>query len=241
MTTTTTTKRNPDNLPLPPQHPLQRLRAPSRDLSAALHALGLASFAYSYNWLHTHPNDINSAYGWHFQYLTIIGLTLATVTFLLALLADLTLSPAMFTAKNKLSMCAAPLELLVSLLYWGLRLVDPALVVPPELELPVGADLSFHAAPAVFLLLDLLGFSPPWGITVLPSLAVSCAIALAYWFWIELCYSYNGFYPYPLFALLGSGQRMGLFGVSALLMAWNTVVLKWVYGRVNGVEGRQRR
>jgi hypothetical protein len=234
-----TAKPNPDTLPLPDRHPLQRLRAPSRDLSAALHTLGLASFTYSYHWLHTHPNDINSAYGWHFQYLTIIGLTLATMTFLMGLLADLTLSPRIFSAKNTLSMCAAPLELLVSVLYWGLRLVDPALVVPPEFELPLGADLSFHAAPAVFLLLDLLAFSPPWGITVLPSLGVSCAIALAYWFWIELCYSYNGFYPYPLFALLGSTQRMGVFAASAVLMALNTVVLKGVYARANGVEGRR--
>jgi hypothetical protein len=218
------------------RHPLQRLQSPSRDLSGLLHAIGLASFSYSYNWLLTHPNHINSAYGWHFQYLTIIGLTLATTTFILGLLADATLSPRLFAAKNVLSMCSAPMEVLVSLLYWGLRAIDPELVVPKELGLPLGSDLSFHLAPAVLLLLDLLFFSPPWTITVLPSLALSTAIALAYWFWIELCYSYNGFYPYPLFALLDNTQRVGLFGASAALMAINTVVIKWVYARVNGVQ-----
>ena len=145
------------------------------------------------------------------------------------------MSRRLFAAKNVLSMCSAPMEVLVSLLYWGLRAIDPELVVPKELELPLAPDMGFHLAPSVFLLTDLLFFSPPWTISVLPSLALSVGIALAYWFWIELCYGYNGFYPYPLFALLDNYQRMALFGASAVLMSVNTVVLKWLYGRVNGL------
>ena len=79
----------------------------------------------------------NASYGWHFQYLTIIGLALATTTFTLGFLADITLSPRLFLAKNILSVCSAPLECLVSTLYWGLWAIDPALVVPKELELPL--------------------------------------------------------------------------------------------------------
>ncbi|KAJ9605222.1 hypothetical protein H2200_010612 [Cladophialophora chaetospira] len=237
MSSTSNGQRSTADSLLPRRHPLQRHPSPSRSLSFILHITGLASFSYSYNWLLTHPNHINSAYGWHFQYLTIIGLTLATTTFLLGLFADLTLSPRLFRAKNVLSMCSAPMEVLVSLLYWGLRVIDPELVVPKELELPLPPDLGFHAAPSALLLVDLLFFSPPWTIAFLPSLALSTGIALAYWFWIELCYSYNGFYPYPLFALLDTTQRMELFGGSAVVMAGVTVVLKWLYGRVNGVVG----
>jgi hypothetical protein len=54
------------------------------------------------------------------QYLTIIGLSLATCTFMLGLLADLTLSPQLFLIKNALSVTSAPLEVLVSILYWSL-------------------------------------------------------------------------------------------------------------------------
>ena len=36
------------------------------------------------------------------------------------------------------------METLISTLYWGLRAIDPELVVPKELELPVETDLSFH-------------------------------------------------------------------------------------------------
>ncbi|KIX94043.1 uncharacterized protein Z520_10380 [Fonsecaea multimorphosa CBS 102226] len=218
------------------RHPLQKLQSPSRGVSALLHSAGLASFSYSFNWLSTHPNHINRAYGWHFQYLTIIGLTLATATFILGLLADLTLSPRLFAAKNVLSMCSAPMEVLVSTLYWGLRAIDPQLVVPKELELPLPADVSFHLTPSALLLVDLLLFSPPWTITVLPAILLSTVIAFLYWFWIELCYSYNGFYPYPLFGMLDQTQRAGLFGLSAVVMAGNTVMLKWLYSYLHGFQ-----
>jgi hypothetical protein len=43
-------------------------------------------------------------------------------------------------------------------------------------------------------------------------------------------------YPYPLFALLSTGQRILLFTSSAVLMTGSTMALKWVYGTVNGIE-----
>jgi hypothetical protein len=66
----------------------------------------------------------NEAYGWHFQYLTVIGLALSTLTFAFALLADLTLSTRLFLVKNLLSICSAPMEVLISVLYWSLRMVS---------------------------------------------------------------------------------------------------------------------
>jgi hypothetical protein len=221
------------------RHPLQRLSSPSRYISLTIHLLGLSSFTYSFHYLSANPNHINQAYGWHFQYLTIIGLLLATLTFTFGLLADLTLSRTLFQAKNVLSMCSAPMEVLISLLYWGLRAVNPELVVPKELELPLPPDLSFHFAPSAFLIVDLLTLSPPWTITVGPAFALSSCIAFGYWFWIEQCFAMNGFYPYPIFELVGFGGRVGLFLASAALMAVNTAVLSWVYRVVNGA-GEER-
>ncbi|EXJ79341.1 hypothetical protein A1O3_08843 [Capronia epimyces CBS 606.96] len=236
-TTGTTTTSTLDKLVQ--KHPLQRLASPSHSLSALVHTLGLASFAYSFNYLVENPNPISQAYGWHFQYLTIIGLALASATFMLGLLADLSLSRRLFVGKNILSVCSAPMEVLISILYWGLRLIDPELVVPKELELPFSADASFHLAPSVFLLIDLLLLSPPWTITLVPAVALSTVIAFVYWYWIELCYQANGFYPYPLFAVLEPTQRVLLFGTSALIMAASTAGLKWVYGKVNGLDPRR--
>lgn len=191
-------------------HRLQRLQSPSRGLSAALHAAGLSSFAFSFAYLVKNPNPINDSYGWHMQYLTIIGLSLATLTFGCGLLADLTLSPRLFRIKNALSIASAPMEVLISILYWGLQLIDPKLVMPdwaPPLELH--ADLSFHAVPSIALVIDLLFFSPPYAVDFLPAFGLSGCIAFGYWFWIERCYQMNGFYPYPIFELLDTTQRVG--------------------------------
>ena len=76
---------------------------------------GLASYAYSFNYLVANPNPMytsvvidnsqesstnknssSASYGWHMQYLTIIGLSLATATFTAGLLADITTSPRLF-------------------------------------------------------------------------------------------------------------------------------------------------
>lgn len=172
--------------------------------------------------------------------MTIIGLTLATTTFIAGLGADLTLSNRLFLIKNLLSVCSAPLEFLISALYWGLRAIDPELVVPKELELPMVPDISFHLVPTIALLVDLLFLSPPWTINVVPALGLSLGIAFTYWFWIELCYSKNGFYPYPLFEILGSSERIALFVGSAIAMTASTFLLKWIYRTINGAEARSR-
>ncbi|GLA78329.1 hypothetical protein AtubIFM55763_011057 [Aspergillus tubingensis] len=216
------------------QHPLQRLSSPSRGFSALVHSLGLASFFFSFKYMHENPNVANEAYGWHFQYLTVIGLTLATLTFTAGLLADMTLSARLFLVKNLLSVCSAPMEVLISILYWGIRLIDKRLVVPDWVILPMHADVGFHAIPSIVLLIDLLLLSPPWTITVLPALALSSTIAFGYWFWIERCFQYNGWYPYPIFEAVGFEGRIGLFALSAVTMALSTGTLKWLYGRVNG-------
>ncbi|KAI9697643.1 MAG: hypothetical protein M1836_004593 [Candelina mexicana] len=106
--------------------------------------------------------------------------------------------------------------------------------MPEWVQLSYAADLGFHAVPALLLLIDLLFLSPPWTITVAPALALSGTLAFVYWFWIELCYQHNGWYPYPLFEVLSQTQRIALFAASAVVMTLSTATLKWLYGRVNG-------
>ncbi|KAL8991957.1 MAG: hypothetical protein Q9169_007496 [Polycauliona sp. 2 TL-2023] len=149
---------------VPERHPLQRLKSPALGLSSVLHFAGLSSFAASYKYLIDYPTLMNEAYGWHFQYLTIIGLTLSTLTFLLASLADITSSPTLFRLKTNFSILATPLSVLITTLYTALISIDKSLVIPPEFQLGVWADISFHAVPAIVLTIDFLLFSPPWGI-----------------------------------------------------------------------------
>lgn len=48
-------------------------------------------------------------------------------------------------------------------------------------------------------------------------------------------------YPYPLMEQLSTVQRVILFGAAALLMTGSTVMLKWLYGKVNGLQGEEKR
>jgi hypothetical protein len=179
------------------RHPLQRFASPARGVSAALHMLGLISFALSFKYLIDYPSHINESYGWHYQFLTIIGLTIATGTFAFGLLADITLSPELFVIKNSLSLCSAPLEVVISILYWGISAIDKALVVPPDVAISLYADVGFHAMPAILLTIDLLFFSPPWAISALPTMVLSSALASSYWVWVNQCYKYNGLWVCP--------------------------------------------
>jgi hypothetical protein len=138
------------------------------------------------------PTPMPVEFGGHYQFLTIIGLALALCTFTIGLLADLTLLPGLFRVKNFLAVCSAPLEILISILYWGLCAIDKSLVFPPESHLDFLPDFGFHAAPSLFLALDLLLLSPPWTIHGFAIMALSQTIAFLYWFWIEYCYKRNG-------------------------------------------------
>lgn len=127
-------------------HPLQRLASPSRSISAVIHLLGIASFSASFRWLFLYPSPENEKFGGVFQFLTIIGLALALTSMVLGLLADVTLSSTLFNAKNVISVCSTPLEVLVSILYWGITLIDKRLLVPEEYQLPFWPDFGFHAS-----------------------------------------------------------------------------------------------
>ena len=131
---------------------------------------------------------------WNWQYLTILGLAGATITFVFGLLADITLWPRLFFIKNSLALTSAPLEVLIALLYWSIAAIDRSLVIPPEVELSAWADVGFHMIPAVVLTIDLLLFSPPWTINAVPAMGISSVIAVVYWVWIEHCHKVNGWY-----------------------------------------------
>ncbi|KAJ7281824.1 FAR-17a/AIG1-like protein [Mycena rebaudengoi] len=214
-------------------HALQRVRSSSRSISTIIHVAGLIFFAAAFSWLPNITNPLHNEFGGPYQFLTFIALTISTITFGVGLLADVSRSEKLFSLKNILSVCATPLEVLVSILYWGLRAVDKRLVVPPGHELPFIPDFGFHAMPAVMLTLDLILLSPPWSIEAYSAMTLGSVLIFMYWGWIEYCFSLNGWYPYPLLMLLSSWQKLLLCIIAAALMMGSTMVLKLVYGRVN--------
>ncbi len=57
---------------------------------------------------------------------------------------------------------------------------------------------------------------------------------------MELIFTARHSYPYPIFELLGTGQRVLLFSFSAALMTLSSMGLKWAYGKINGIEKFQK-
>lgn len=172
----------------------QKLASSPKILSPIIHVAGLLSFSASHSWLPNHRNPLHHGFGGPYQFLTFIGLSISTTTFGVGLLADIFRRKHLFALKNILSVCATPLDVLVSIMYWGLRAVDKKLVVPPGHELPFLPDFGLHAMPAFMLILDLMLLSSPWSVKAYSALSLSSVLALLYWGWIEYCFSINGWW-----------------------------------------------
>ena len=48
-------------------------------------------------------------------------------------------------------------------------------------------------------------------------------------------------YPYPMFDMLSTEQRIVLFAGAALVMTLSTIVLRWLYNQLNDNLGRSVR
>ena len=171
---------------------LQRLTSSPRSVSASIHVAGLFIFAASLSWLPNISNPLHKGFGGPYQFLTFIALMLSALTFVVGLLADLHPRQPLFALRNILSICATPLEILITALYWSLRAVDKRLVVPPGHGVPFLPDLGLHAMPAVMLTLDLILLSPPWSVDTYHAMVLGLVSAFMYWVWLEYCFSRNG-------------------------------------------------
>ncbi|PWN51369.1 hypothetical protein IE53DRAFT_386269 [Violaceomyces palustris] len=200
-------------------------------LKVALHSLGLASCYYGFSSIELISqitgNDLFLLYGGRYQFLTLCGLYLTGLTLVLALLNDLLPTiPALKSIKTFLLGFVMPAEVLITFLYWGLRALDPSLLVPPRdvydpldptrvlrqevILIPLFMDATLHAFPGLFLLADFLLFSEPF--KSIRRTGLSCiAFTIAYSLWVEKCASVNQRFPYPLLDLLSAPQRAALY------------------------------
>ncbi|KAH7242595.1 FAR-17a/AIG1-like protein [Fusarium tricinctum] len=204
-------------------------------LITLFHAAGSLSFIYCFYLLTTWDSIYARAFGWYFQFLTVIGVATSLITFVFGLAADLTLQDVFFRAKNAVTILATPLEVLITFLYWSIRSHDPALLMSQELfnGLDPWPDIGFHIAPAAFLAVDFLLLSPHAIITTRSMLSLSTISALLYWCWCELCFYQNGWYPYPLMDRFTVTQRVLVFIGSAGILTLSSCVLQWMHSKVN--------
>ena len=130
----------------------------------------------------------------------------------------------------------------MTLLYFGIKTISKELVIPDWAVLPLQLDLSLHVFPTGLQLIDVLWLSTSWEVSSRRASTTSAVLAGMYWLWIERCKEVHGFYPYPIFEQAGLLGRVGLFGLSAVIMTGNTAGLRWVHGLLHGsVKGNPRR
>ncbi|ORX62642.1 hypothetical protein DM01DRAFT_1330770 [Hesseltinella vesiculosa] len=192
----------------------------TRYLSFTLNAFGLVSnLATLYTVHFVYANPFAQGFGGHFQYLTILALSWATVAFAINMVRCF--SPAALPVMYEVVYhIATPLEALVSLLYWGMVYVDPHLLVPKGVEpIPFIVDAALHLNPTVILWTDFLllnqDFKRSWRHT-----GYIYLFAVGYYFWSWLCQIKNGYWPYPFLEAFKAPWQRVAFYVGSGTMSW---------------------
>ncbi|SPO40913.1 uncharacterized protein PSFLO_06395 [Pseudozyma flocculosa] len=229
--------------------PFGALTAPLRLL---LHATALYSSYFAFTHLGVLEQLLDSIipdlFGGQSQFLTMNGLGATTATFAVALLRDLVPSLPLGWLKTALLSASLPYEFLITLLYWGLRLYDPSLVVPPKtiydpadpgqvlrvenVPIPLAIDASLHGFPGLFLLIEYLAFSRARGGGSSDRhgngdrgrktrLAWCVAAGLAY-------------VAYPLLEALSAPQRLVLYSGCLAIVLAASVALEKVHDALHG-------
>ncbi|WVW83274.1 hypothetical protein I302_105293 [Kwoniella bestiolae CBS 10118] len=183
---------------------------------------------------------IGNQYGGHFQYLTILGLFGTIITMMMSGICDyLPAVQGLKPLKRIFLLFALPVELVISSIYWGIILLKPELMLPPNpvlasssepsssgaedplFRIPLLMDLSMHALPAVALIIDFFflerKYKPP--ASTFGALALAATFGTAYSLWVEHCASINGSFPYPFLTIMNPQQRIMMYAGSTI-MAW---------------------
>lgn len=161
------------------------------------------------------------SYGGYYQFLTILGLAISLVQECVAVLAVISGLQSINYVQDILLQLTSPLEVLISILYWSIKFVDESLVIDPRNKAKPGPTLDrmLHLWPAIMQCASAVLFpTRRWNASPLKAGAWFIACAYGYWLWVNEAYKHNGFYPYPLLAVLGPLHRAVLFGFAAMLV-----------------------
>ncbi|KAK9477692.1 FAR-17a/AIG1-like protein [Lipomyces japonicus] len=188
--------------------------------STVVYLIAIVVFQVDFFFLLSRQLPDGRRYGGQFQYLTNLGVTASYLTVILGFFANLTGSIELLLVKNRILLVSCPVEVLISVLYGGLCLIDRSLVVPNDLTvfLPVYIDFGLHGFPAIALLIDYLAYSPNWEINNINAFTIYATAGVGYWLWVHEVYRHNKVFPYPLLDLTTKYQRATIFIASILVL-----------------------
>ncbi|KAI8067683.1 FAR-17a/AIG1-like protein [Gilbertella persicaria] len=188
--------------------------------SLIFNTVGLVSNIYALKGIHSNEFDNPYAlgFGGQYQYLTILGLTTATIAFGLKIMRYF-IPKFSSTIHEAVTNIATPLEGVISVLYWSMMLLDPHLLIPEDIPgIPLFLDFTLHLFPAVFLWIDFLAFDVEFKRSN-RHVGVIYGFAAFYYVWSWYCQSVNGYWPYPFLGSFTLGMRTAFF-VGAGILAW---------------------
>ncbi|KAL1916888.1 uncharacterized protein VTP21DRAFT_5085 [Calcarisporiella thermophila] len=201
-----------------------------------LHLIGILSFSWSFYILSTVNNPkITRSFGSHYIFLTILGLLLSLIAFVIALLVDLTGEiKGLKSLSEFLLVIGIALESVITVLYWSISLYDRELLKHPDMpEIPFLFDLSLHLFPAVFIWIDFLVFSKNF-IRQNRHILFIYIVAFCYGSWAHFCYLKNGFWAYPFLGQMSGTQRSIFYFFGATIAAAVYELGAFIHLRING-------
>lgn len=187
-----------------------------------LNACALATSAYAFWWTFTKLTlPLHLAGGGHWQFLTNLSLLFADIVFALGIAAHLLRLPVLFQLRNSFHPVALTLEMVVTAVYWPLRLffILKLTKLPREKYVPLVVDMFLHLVPVVALLVDYIFFMPPYEVTTEAAFGFCILLTTLYWFLLKVLIDFEqgGEYPYMFLNVDTELQRVGIFGIVGLI------------------------
>lgn len=197
-------------------HPVRQALA----LATSAGALWIYSSAFASILARDPTSIVATSFGGHFQFLTVLSVAASLIHQLFSVLALLTSLRTFSTLQNWVLLISAPLEAVVACLYWPMKLSSPGLLKDKRIAFEISSELDrrLHLYPAIFEALSATFFAQRrWRQGVFAPLLLFLSVGGSYWIWIETTFKHNGFYPYPLFAVLDVQQKAMFVGGASIL------------------------
>lgn len=205
-------------------------------------AFGLGGYGFYYTIVHIQlPAYLAAAGKW--QFLTNLSLAISLVVFGLGVVAHATKSLKLFAIKNAIHPVALVLELVVTLVYWPLRLVFIGLLVsdPSRKMIPMFVDMCLHLVPGVALVVDFFCFMPRLTVNNRDSFCVCMLLTFMYWAWLKRLIDVEGGgqYPYNFMNVEKELHRVGIFAVVGMVGFGAFLFLRQLYDVLIEIESEE--
>lgn len=164
------------------------------------------------------PPHLADAGPW--QFLTNLGLVFSLIVFSIGFLSHVTKWEKLFKVKNQLHPLCLVLEIIITIVYWPLRLffIELLILDKSAYPIPIYADLSVHLMPCISLLIDYFVFMPRWTMKARTAMLICLTFTILYWFLLEYLIDLEsgGTYPYAFLNVPHHGLRVLIFAVICL-------------------------